>query len=511
MNLSDSPPAPASEGARWVLLSAICASGMAFIDATALSVAMPVLQREMSATGIDLLWINNGYALPLASLLLLGGALGDRWGRARVFASGIFLFAIASLACGLSTRVPALIAARVVQGIGAAMMIPGALALVATFFDQRSRGKAIGTWSAGTVVASAIGPVLGGLLAGAGHWRWIFFLNLPLAAASLLVLRMKVPRLKEETSPEPLDLAGAWWGTIGLVAVNYGLIRWAEPGARVACVAALGIGVMASWQFTRAESRSRNPLLPLGLFRSRLLASASVLTLAFYTALNGLLFFLPLTLIQVQGYAPLDAGLAQLPIMLMLIALSPWAGAMVDRHGPRGPLTLGPAIAGAGLVLIAWPGVGHGPGEFWTTYFPGLLLLGAGLGFTAAPLSAAVINAVPHARFGAASGVNSTLARLAATLAMATLGPLFIATFQYSTEHRIARLNTPANVLTQIKSESRRLLDAPLPGGMTSELSRRLDSERRLAFIDAFRVMALIGAGLTWLGAGVSALMIQKR
>ena len=325
-SVSGSRDGGSQQGSHWVLLCAILASSMAFVDATSLSVVMPALQREMSASGTDLLWINNGYALPLASLLLLGGGLGDRYGRKRVLSIGIIVFAVASLACGLAVRIPSLIAARVFQGVGAALLIPSSLAMLATFFDESGRGKAIGKWSAGSVVASALGPVLGGLLAGTGHWRWIFFLNLPLAAVSLMLLRLKVPRLNEDASTGPLDYRGAWWGTAGLVAINYWLIRCAEPGAGNPVVpAALLAGVIALCVFVRVELRGRNPLVPLRLFKSPVLAAASVLTLLFYAALNGMLFFLPLNLIQVQGYDPLHAGLAQLPLMIMLITLSPWA------------------------------------------------------------------------------------------------------------------------------------------------------------------------------------------
>jgi EmrB/QacA subfamily drug resistance transporter len=483
---------------------------MAFIDATALSVAMPALQHEMSATGTDLLWINNGYALPLASLLLLGGALSDRHGHKRVLGLGLVAFAAASLACGLAVRMPVLIVARVFQGAGAALIIPSSLAMLATAFKDSGRGGAIGKWSAGSVVASALGPVLGGVLAGSGHWRWIFFLNLPLAAIALTLLRFKVPLLKEEASPGPPDYRGGWWGTAGLVAVNVGLIRCAdpEPGSLVV-PATLVAGVIALCMFARVELRGSNPLLPLRLFKSPVLAAASVLTLLCYTALNGMLFFLPLNLIQVQGYDPLSAGLTQLPMMIILIAFSPWAGALVDRNGPRLPLTIGPFIAGAGFLLLAYSGMGGGPAEFWTSFLPGLLLLGAGFGLTAAPLSATVIGAVPNDRAGAASGINSTLARLSAVLAMATLGPVFMGSFQHSLQERMSRMDLPTEVIVQTRTEMHKLLEASLPPGLDAAISSQLASAKKLAFVDAFRRLAGLAAGLAWLGALVAAIMIR--
>jgi EmrB/QacA subfamily drug resistance transporter len=503
-------PSMASSNARWVLLCAILSSSMAFIDATALSVVMPALQREMSAAGTDLLWINNGYALPLASLLLLGGALGDYYGRKRILGIGILIFAAASLACGLAAQIPLLIAARVCQGAGAALIIPNSLAMLATYFEESGRGGAIGKWSAGSVIASALGPVLGGLLAGIGHWRWIFFINLPLAAVALTLMQLRVPRLMQAAPSGPPDYRGALWGTSGLVAINFGLIRCAHPtpGGLVVPAALIG-GVIALCFFAWVELRGKNPLLPLRLFKSPALSAASIVTLLCYTALNGMLFFLPLNLIQVQGYDSLRAGLTQLPMMIMLIALSPWAGALVDRNGPRLPLTIGPFVAGAGFLLLAYPGMGHGPAEFWASYFPGLVLLGAGFGLTAAPLSATVIGAVPNDRVGAASGINSTLARLSAVLAMATLGPIFMGTFQHSLQDRMSRMEFPAEVAERATTDTYRLLEAPMPPDWDAAIVSQLSSEKKQAFIDAFRMLAFLSGGLAWVGALVAAFKVR--
>jgi len=350
-DLNATPPAADPRSfRRWVLVSSILASGMAFIDSTALSVAMPALQGDLAATGADLLWINNGFALPLSALLLPGGALGDCFGRKRIFTLGIVAFAAASLACGLAPGVPALIAARVAQGVGGALMIPGSLALLSTFFAPTERGQAIGTWSAFSVVATAVGPVLGGLLARAGLWRWVFFINLPLAGIVLTVLRLKISADRKSNHPVRVDWRGALSVTIGLAGLNHGLIQWSKTGlGDRAVLASLLVGGSSLILFIVIQRRVNQPLLPLHLFQSRTLTAASLLSLLFYMAFHGMLFFLPLNLIQVQGYDPALAGLAQLPLMAMLILLSRWAGQLLDRRGPRLALTVGPALADRGI------------------------------------------------------------------------------------------------------------------------------------------------------------------
>ena len=509
-----SSPIQASRGsrltARWVLVGSILASSMVFIDGTALSIALPAMQAALGATAADLLWVTNGFSLPLAAFLLLGGGLGDCFGRKRIFLIGIIVFTTASLACGLAPGVTALIGARVVQGVGGALMIPGALAMVSTFFGPAERGRAIGTWSAFSVLATAIGPVLGGLLARVGLWRWVFFINLPLAAVVLAVLLVKIPRDRKSDHQVRVD----WWGalsiSIGLAGINYGLIGWSKAGIiDLSVLTQLLVGGAALILFVVIQRRVQQPLLPLDIFKSRTLTAASLLSLLFFMAFHGMLFFLPLSLIQVQGYDPALAGLTQLPLMALLILLSRFAGSIVDRHGPRMPLTIGPLVAGIGFWLFSMPLTTAGPREFATTFLPGLLLVGAGLGLTAAPLSTTIMDSMSSERLGLASGINSTLSRLAGVLAIAILGPVAIIAFNHSLEAKTAPLRLPLEMRAQLARESAKLAEARPPADLSPEASAEVKRCIKLAFVDAFRLIARLTAVLSWLGALLVACLLE--
>jgi EmrB/QacA subfamily drug resistance transporter len=493
---------------HWVLLGSILASGMVFIDGTALSVALPAMQAAMSATGAGLLWVTNGFSLPLAALLLLGGGLGDSFGRKRVFTVGIVVFSIASLACGLAPGIGSLIAARVVQGIGGALMIPGALAMVSTFYGPADRGRAIGTWSAFSVLATAIGPVLGGLLARAGLWRWVFFINLPLAAAAVAVLLSKVPADDAAKQDQRVD----WWGaaaiSIGLASFNYGLIQSPRTGlSDHRILALLLIGAVMLGLFVVIESVVSRPLLPLGIFKSRTLAVGTLLSLLFFMAFHGMLFFLPLNLIQVQGYDPALAGLTQLPLMVLLIALSRFAGGLVDCFGPKLPLTIGPALAGVGLWLFSMPGLTGGPKEFAHTYLPGLLFVGGGLGVTAAPLSTAIMDSMRSDQLGLASGINSTLSRLAGVLAIAVLGPIAMVHFSHALESKTASVQLTSSARVQLRRDSIKLAETRPPVEIGPEVAGAVARAIKTVFVDTFRMVAKLTALLSWLAAFLGLLM----
>jgi EmrB/QacA subfamily drug resistance transporter len=502
---------PAHERAgRWVLLSSILAVAMTFIDATALSVALPVIQSDLAATGADLMWIINAFTIPVAALLLLGGGLGDWLGRKQVLLAGIIIFAMGAIACAVAPGIPSLIAARIIQGIGAALMIPGSLALVASFFDAAERGKAIGTWSAFSVIATGIGPVVGGMLAQAGLWRGIFLVNLPLAMIACIALLWKVPPLRHPRAEGRLDFVGALLAALGLACINVGLIAVPERGLGNPMVAAALIGGLLSLlAFILHERRTRHPLLPLALFQSKTLTAACLITLTVYTAFYGLLFFLPLNLIQVQGYDPARAGAAQLPLLLLLILVSRPAGSLVDRIGPRLPLIVGPFTVGLGFLLLSWPGITDGPGAFWTTYLPGLLVLGAGLGMTAVPLSITIMASVSGDRQALAAAINSTAARLAGVVAIALLGPVALLTFQLSLDARVTPLNLPAAIQSQLVAESPRLAEARVPETLDSATTAAVGTAIQMAFIDMFRVVSLLAAGLSGLGAIIAARWID--
>jgi EmrB/QacA subfamily drug resistance transporter len=381
-----------------------------------------VLQRDLGANGTDLLWILNSYALLLAALMLLGGSLGDHYGRKRVFMAGIGLFAVATFCCGIAPTTEFLIAARSVQGVGGALMVPGSLALISASFGPQQRGRAIGTWGAFSTLTTVGGPIIGGFLASAGLWRGVFFINLPLAGLALAALVAKVPESRDTSVSGPLDWAGAVLATVGLVGITYGFLEapmlgWSDP----LILGALGGGVLALIACEVVEARSSHALVPLRLFRSRMFAGTNLMTWFLYGALGGALVFFPLNLVQVQGYDPAIAGFAFLPFALLLTALSRWAGGLIDRRGARLPLTVGPGIVGIGFLALAQPGLTGGPVGYWTSYFLGVVLLGVGMGITVAPLTTAVMGAVSAQHAGVASGVNNAVARAAGLLAVAVV------------------------------------------------------------------------------------------
>lgn len=485
---------------------------MAFIDGSALNIALPTIQQALGATGADLLWIVNAYALFLAALILVGGALGDRYGRKRIFMIGIALFAAASLACGLAPNTTLLIAARAVQGVGGALMIPGSLALIAASFASAERGRAIGTWSAFSTLTTILGPVLGGELAGRGLWRFIFFINIPLALLALAALAIKVPESRDERASAELDYPGAVLVTVGLAGITYGFIEaprrgWLDP---LILVALLG-GLVALVAFVVVERRSSHPLIPLAIFQSRTFTGTNAMTLFLYAALAGALFFLPLNLVQMQGYHAAIAGRAILPFALALVILSRWAGGLVDRVGPRLPLTIGPIITGAGFFLLSRPGLTGGPADYWTTFLPPILALGIGMGITVAPLTTAVMGSASVQYAGSASGINNAVSRTAGVLAVAIMGAIALLTFQNGLTTRTAALALPAEARAALQAEAEKLGEAQPPANLPAEDETAVAEAIQQSFITTFRLMNYIGAALAWISALLAAVLVEKQ
>lgn len=404
---------------RGTLLATVLGSALVFLDGTIVGIALPAIARDLGATTAGLQWTVNGYALTLAALLLLGGSLGDRFGRRRVFVAGTVAFAAASVLCALAPTVGLLVAARALQGVGGALLTPGSLAILQGSFAPDDRARAIGAWSGLSGAAGAVAPFLGGWVVEQAGWRWVFGINLPLAALVVVVALRWVPESADPQAPPRLDWLGTALAGAGLGALTWALTAWSEHGSPTAPVVAVGVaGVLALAGFVLAEARSTHPALPLRLFRWRPFAAVNAATLLVYAALTGIFFFLPVTLQVVTGWSPLAAGVAPLPATLLMLLLSARGGALGARIGPRIPMTAGPLLAGAGALLLA----GIGPRtEYLTGVLPGVVVVGAGLVLTVAPLTATALSAAPDHLAGVASATNNAVARVAGLLAVAVL------------------------------------------------------------------------------------------
>ena len=422
--MDGSPPAPAdgvsfgSSAGRWKLAVTVLGSGMAFLDGTVVNIALPDIGRDLDASTSSLQWILNGYLLTLASLILLGGSLGDRYGRRRVFVLGVGLFTLSSLLCAVAPTVELLIGARLLQGVGGALLTPGSLAIIESSFQRSDRSRAIGAWSGLGGVATALGPLLGGYLVQAVSWRAIFLINLPLGIFVMAMASRHVPKVRDPSASGRLDFGGVALAALGLAGTTYALIEAPDQGASVPVLLAGIGGVLALVGFLFAERRSPNPMMPLGMFSSRQFSGANLVTFAVYAALGGF-FFLFVSFLQISmGYSPIAAGAASLPVTALMLAFSARSGALAQRIGARIPLTVGPLVIAFGLLMLTRIEPGD---DYLSGVLPGVIVFGLGLTLVVAPVTSTVLAAADARHAGVASGINNAVSRVGGLLAVAVL------------------------------------------------------------------------------------------
>ena len=479
---------------------------MAFIDGTVVNVALPALQTSLNATAVDMQWVIESYSLLLSALLLIGGSLGDHYGRRRIFLIGVALFASASAACGFAANIHQLIAGRALQGTGAALLVPGSLAIISSSFPEQERGRAIGTWSGFSAITTGIGPVVGGWLIEHVSWRAVFFINFPLALV-VIVISLRYVGENSDKESRRVDWLGAILAAVGLGALVYGLIESSRLGFNRSVIFVLIAAGGLVIAFLFVEARVPQPMLPLALFRSRTFTGANLVTFLLYAALGGTLFFLPLNLIQVQHYSATAAGAALLPFILIISFLSRWAGGLVARYGPKLPLVVGPLIAAFGYTLFMVPGV---DGSYWTTFFPPMVLLGLGMAVSVAPLTTTVMSSVVQNRVGIASGINNAVARTAGLIAIAVLGIVMLQAFKSGLDQRLANWKLPESTSRSLQAQSIKLAAIAVPGNQdpgTRQVIRRAIDE---SFVSSFRIVMAIGAALAAASAGTALALIAK-
>jgi len=495
---------------RWVMASTILASAMAFIDGTALNVVLPALQKSLNATGTDLFWLLNAYLLILASLILIGGSLGDKLGRKKIYMIGIFIFITGSAACGFAPNVPVLIACRVIQGLGGSLMIPGSLSLISSSIDESEKGKAIGTWSAVTTIVTMGGPVIGGALADAGLWRYIFFINVPIGIVALLILWKKVAESKEADADPVLDYPAVITTALGLALLTFGFLRIPTVGfGNIQAYGALIAGAILLVAFVMRERKTAHPMMPLRLFANRTFSGANLLTFFLYAGLGVGMLFLSLDLVQAQGYSQLQSGLTFLPFTLLMIGIARLAGSWADKSGPRLLLIAGPAITGVGLLLLSFTGQTNGPSDYWTSFFPGILVFGLGMSLTVAPLTTAVMRSVEDEYSGIASGVNNAMTRISNVFANAIFGALAVLLFTGSLSNKLGRLSLDEKSKQAAIAQAVNLGNAKTPAGISGHDKTVIEDAYHAGFIDTYGKIMRLASALAFLGALMTVLLIK--
>ncbi|HVJ41146.1 MAG TPA: MFS transporter [Dongiaceae bacterium] len=492
---------------RWVLAATIIASGMAFIDMTIVNVALPVLQHSLNASFAEAQWVVEAYTLFLSALILTGGSIGDLYGRRRIFGIGIICFALASATCGLAPDPQTLIMARAAQGFGAALMMPGSLAILSASFPPERQGKAIGLWSAATGIGVAIAPALGGWLIDTFSWRWVFLINLPLAAISLAIVYGKVPESRS-AKRRPLDWIGILLATFGLGCLTYGLIAAGQTGFGDPLTAsALACGIVFLSLLIVAERRIAAPMISLSLFRLPGFAGVQAFTFLLWAALSGALFFVPFRLIQIQGFKPLQAGMALLPFVLIVSILSRWAGGLSDRLGPRIPLIIGAGFAGAGFLLLTLPGADT---SYLYGFMPALMTIGLGMGICVAPVTVAAMNAAGADHVGLASAINNMAARTGGLIAIAVFGLLLADRFDAALAPALSALHLPDAALQALQIERTKLAAAVVPGELSPDQHVAVTVAIKQAFVSGYRWTMIAASAMAFASAAVAAFCLAR-
>jgi EmrB/QacA subfamily drug resistance transporter len=490
----------------WVIAAASLGSGMAFLDSTVMNVALPALQADLGASSREVQWAYGAFALVLSALILVGGTLGDRFGRRRLFVLGAAIFGAASAWCALASDPGQLVAARAVQGVGGALLVPASLAIVGASFEGKQRAKAIGAWGALSGLAMAVGPVLGGWLVDDVSWRAAFLITPWMAVVAIPIALSHVP---ESRDPEAhrLDLLGAILATGGLAGVVYALIEASTLGLgdpRV--LAAFVVGVITLSAFVFVEHHAKDPMVPPSLLHSRGFAGANLVTLLFYMALTGSLFFLPFLMMQVHGYSAFASGSVFLPFVAMALLFGRLSGRISARFGAKVPLIVASLSLAAGLLLFALPGADHG--SYWTSFFPAMVVQGFGMALAITPLTTAALGSVEAEHSGLASGVNNAVARLAGLLAVAVLGVLVYAAFSASLDARLEKVEMPGDIRSATEAAKADLGAAEAPEGVDARTAAQIEDAIDESFVAGFRTVMLVSTGLALASALVAALMV---
>jgi EmrB/QacA subfamily drug resistance transporter len=494
---------------RWVIAATSLGSGMVFLDGTVVNVALPAVQADLGASAREAQWVYGAFALVLAALLLIGGSFGDRHGRRRVFVLGAVVFAAASVWCALAPGLGQLVAARAAQGVGAALLVPASLAIVGASFEGARRASAIGAWAALSGTAMAVGPVMGGWLVEELSWRGAFLIVPTMAVVAIPIALRHVPESRDPVAHRT-DLAGAVLATVGLSGLVYALIGASASGfGDPAVLAALVVGAGSLSTFVVAERRSKDPMVPPSLFRSRNFDGATLVTLLFYTALSGSLYFLPFLMVQVHGYSALVAGSAFLPFVAIALVLGRYSGRIVARFGTKIPIVVASLAIAAGFLLFALPGVE--PGTYWLSFLPTMVVQGFGMALHITPLTTATLRSVEPERSGLASGVNNAVAKVAGLLAVAVLGLFVYGAFSENLDARLDGMDLPGGVRGELEAAKADLGAAKAPKGVDSETATRIERAIDESFVAGFRAAMVICAGLAFASALAAALMITDR